>query len=242
MSKKEASEARQRLSPGEEEALQDWIMQLATWGWPVQVWQLHAMASAMLLGKGDTKELGIHWTQGFLEWHPTLKSRFITGLDKECALAQHPEIIQNWFDLFERIRKEKSIHPNDCYNMDEKGIMLGMIGKSHCIIPKEQKKQYMTQPGDQEWATLTECISMSGQVLPAWIIFKAKLMQRAWRDALRDKEARVCLSENGWTDNILGLKWFEEHFQPHTHNTTGTSRWRILIYDGHASHVMISVI
>jgi hypothetical protein len=40
--------------------------------------------------------------------------------------------------------------------MDEKGIMLGVIGKTRCVIPKEQKKQYMTQPGDREWATLTE--------------------------------------------------------------------------------------
>jgi hypothetical protein len=242
MSRKEHSKAMQRLSPGEEEALRDWIVQLATWGWPVHVWQLNAMASALLLGKGDTKPLGINWTQAFLERHPTLKSRFITGLDKERALAQHPDIIQDWFNLFERVRNENGVHPNDCWNMDEKGVMLGMIGKSRCIIPKEQKKQYMTQPGDREWSTLTECISMTGRVLPPWIIFKAKMMQKAWKDALRDPDARVCLSENGWTDNYLGLKWFEEHFQPHTKITTGTSGWRILVYDGHQSHVTISVI
>ena len=138
----------QRLSPGEEEALRDWIIQLAVWGWPVQVWQLHAMASSLLIGKGDTKLLGINWTQAFLQWHPTLKSRFITGLDKERALAADPHIIQDWFDLFERVWKEHNVPPNDCYNMDEKGIMLGMIGNTRCIIPKEQKKQYMTQPGD----------------------------------------------------------------------------------------------
>jgi RecB family endonuclease NucS len=104
----------------------------------------------MLLGKRDTKELGIHWIQTFLEQYPTFKSRFITGLDKEYALAQHPQIIQNWFDLFERIRKEKSIYINDCYNIDKKGIILGMIGRTCYIIPKEQKKQYITQPGNQE--------------------------------------------------------------------------------------------
>jgi hypothetical protein len=59
-SKKEASQAIQRLSPGEEEALRDWIIQLAVWGWPVQVWQLHAIALLLLLRKGDTKLLGIN--------------------------------------------------------------------------------------------------------------------------------------------------------------------------------------
>ena len=93
--KKEASQAMQRLSPREEEALRDWIIQLAVWGWPVQVWQLHAMASSLLLRKGDTKPLGINWTQAFLQRHPTLKSRFITGLNKERALATNPQIIQD---------------------------------------------------------------------------------------------------------------------------------------------------
>ena len=57
---KEASQAMQRLSPREEEALRDWIIQLAAWGWPVQVWQLHAMASSLLIGKGNTKLLEIN--------------------------------------------------------------------------------------------------------------------------------------------------------------------------------------
>ena len=129
----------QRLSPGEEEALRDWIIQLAVWGWPVQVWQLHAMASSLLIGKGDTKPLGINWTQAFLQWHPTLKSRFITGLDKERTLAADPCIIQDWFDLFERVWKEHNVPPNDCYYMDEKGIMLGMIGNTQCIIQRNRR-------------------------------------------------------------------------------------------------------
>jgi hypothetical protein len=83
---------------------------------------------------------------------------------------------------------------------------------------------------------------MTGRVLPPWIIFNAKMMQKAWRDTLRDPNARVCLSENGWTDNYLGLKWFEEHFHPYTKITTGTLGWRILVYDGHQSHITASVI
>ena len=55
--------------------------------------------------------------------------------------------------------------------------MMGSIGKQKCIIPKDQKKQYFTQPGNREWVTLTECISMNGRVLPPWIIFKAKTLQ-----------------------------------------------------------------
>ena len=93
--RKEASQARQRLSVGEEEALQDWIIQLSNWGWPCQIFQLRAMAIGLLHQKSDMEELGLHWVQGFLKRHPTLKSRFVTGLDKERALAEDATVFQN---------------------------------------------------------------------------------------------------------------------------------------------------
>ena len=47
----------QQLSPGEEEALSDWMLLLASWGWPVRVEQLCGMACELLQAKGDTKDL-----------------------------------------------------------------------------------------------------------------------------------------------------------------------------------------
>jgi hypothetical protein len=58
MSKLEANQATQRLSPSEEDALQDWMLELASWGWPARVEQLRGMATDLLQEKGDTKELG----------------------------------------------------------------------------------------------------------------------------------------------------------------------------------------
>jgi hypothetical protein len=43
-------------------------------------------------------------------------------------------------------------------------------------------------------------------------------------------------SENGWTDNELGLSWLEHVFEKHTaHRTKGV--YRLLILDGHGSHL-----
>src|SRR5271170_3508751 len=44
ISKAEANQALQRLSPGEEDCLRDWCMQLARWGWPLRICQLRTMA------------------------------------------------------------------------------------------------------------------------------------------------------------------------------------------------------
>ena len=46
----------------------------------------------------------------------------------------------------------------------------------------------------------------------------------------------VCISENGWTDNELGVKWLRECFDPETAKTQ-KGEYRMLLFDGHASHI-----
>ena len=94
ISKIEASQNMQRLSPREEEALAEWMLLLASWGWPVKVEQLRGMACELLQAKDDTKELGIYQTEQFLKHHPILKSKFVTGLEKDCVAAEDPDIIK----------------------------------------------------------------------------------------------------------------------------------------------------
>jgi hypothetical protein len=87
VSKKEANQAKQRLSPSEEDALRDWMLELASWNWPVRPEQLRGMATELLLEKGDTKELGVHWTEQYLDRYPVLKTKYVAGLDKSRAKA-----------------------------------------------------------------------------------------------------------------------------------------------------------
>ena len=49
------------------------------------------------------------------------------------------------------------------------------------------------------------------------------------------------MSENGWTDNYTGHKWFEEYFEKETREQQ-KGEYRMLILDGHSSHVTTSVI
>jgi hypothetical protein len=46
----------------------------------------------------------------------------------------------------------------------------------------------------------------------------------------------IGVSENGWTNDVLGLTWLEHVFEKHTlHRTKGV--YRLLILDGHGSHM-----
>ena len=62
-------------------------MDLSRWGWPIRIERLCTMAQELLLDKGDTAALGVHWTDQFLRRHPELKSKYIAALDKERLKA-----------------------------------------------------------------------------------------------------------------------------------------------------------
>jgi hypothetical protein len=123
--------------------------------------------------------------------------------------------------------------------MDEKGCMLGVIGKLRVIVSRAERKPYMTQCGNREWVSLIECVSVSGRVLSPWVIFKGKVHQKAWRNRLNS--GHIALSENGWTDDELGLEWLEKTFHPET-EAIRKGEYRILIFDGHGSHLTTSAI
>jgi len=77
----------QKLSVAEEEALRDWCLELKSWGWLLCIKQLRAIAIELLMDKGDTRDLSVHWTDQFFHRYPDLKTKFVAGLDKERAEA-----------------------------------------------------------------------------------------------------------------------------------------------------------
>jgi hypothetical protein len=140
----------QRLSVPEEKAIRDWLLDLSGWGWPIRIERLRAMATNLLVEKGDTADLGVHWTDQFLSRYLELKSKFVAGLDKERAEAQDLDIFRDWFELYKMTVQKYCIKPQNRHNIDEKGVMLGFIGKVRVIVSKYDKKVYMTQPGNRE--------------------------------------------------------------------------------------------
>jgi hypothetical protein len=136
------------------------------------------MAVELLQAKGDYKELGIRWTDQFFAWHPDLKTKFYRGLDRQHALASDPAILSHWFDLYKETITKYNVNLLDIYNIDEKGILIGLIHKTKVIISiLEARKSYLKsriQPSNREFITLIEYISTSSQLLSPWITFKGK--------------------------------------------------------------------
>ncbi len=228
----------QRLSFEEEAAIRDWILRLQAWDWPSCVKQVRSIAKELLIKKNDDKSVEVNWSQKFLKRHSKIKTVYISSLDKERAMTQNHNILADWFNLFQSLKKEHEIKIEDIYNMNEKRFMQRIIAKLRIMIFKYEKT-YMTQCDNWEWVSLIECISINERVLKSWIIFKEKLQQKIWYKVL--KEDHIVLSENDWIDNELSLVWVQKCFDSETKICQKDEYWMLLI-DDHASHITTQMI
>jgi hypothetical protein len=77
---------------------------------------------------GEIAEMAVggSWSKHFLHCHPDLKVKMTVPLKKACAKALNRTAVNEFYGILEGIIKEYSILPKNIYNMDEKGIWLGI--------------------------------------------------------------------------------------------------------------------
>ena len=142
--------SKQRLTPEEEESIQNLVLEIQSWGFPPRVAQLQEMTEELLQARHEFKELGKNWTAGFLNRHPVLQSKYSRTLDPDRFFAQNRDSIQQWFDLYWSIKAKHGILDEDTYNIDENGYMMGIAGSSKVVFSKYQKQTFINQAGNRE--------------------------------------------------------------------------------------------
>ena len=100
-----------------------------------------------------------------------------------------------------------------------------------------------SQDGSREFISLLACISASGTALPPALIYKGDTsLQDTWLEDWTSQDlAHFTISPNGWSSNALGLNWLQTIFQRYTNEKAGRGR-RLLLVDGHSSHVNLEFI
>ena len=101
-----------------------------------------------------------------------------------------------------------------------------------------------SQDGSREFITLLACINALGVALPPALIYQGDsgTLQDTWvEDWTPDQEAYFAVSSKGWSSDELGLKWLETVFQRCTKVKAGNRR-RLLLVDGHSSHINMKFI
>jgi hypothetical protein len=160
------------------------------------------------------RELGVHWLDRFVQRHPDkLISKWITGMDNSRHKADSGRKYSLYFNLLHEKIDWYHVEPCHIYNMDEKGFMLGVVGRSKSIfniaLYEDGKRRGTIQDGSREWITLLACICADGSYLEPALIYQSTSgsIQDSWLQTLDPEthQVRISSSPSGWTNNNIGL-------------------------------------
>ena len=227
---------RHKLTIAEEQTIVQYILNLDSRGFAPQLCEVADMADKILSVRGG-EPVGKLWAGRFVTRSDKLKMAFNRAKDRQRILQEDPEIISAWFKLVEDTKAEYGIHNDDVHNFDETGFQMGVASSSKVVTGSERRaRPELVQPGDREWVTVIQSICAAGYAIPPFIIYKGRVHISAWYEETEiPHNWKLSVSENGWTNNALGLEWLK-HFDAHT-KTRQVGRYRLLILDGHESHL-----
>lgn len=237
LSRADAPANSSKLTPTEEKVLVQKVLHQSAQGFPPQHGVVRDMANIILKSKNPStpQTVGTNWVTKFVKRHPELQSVYNRKFDYQRAECEDPGVIGLWFKLVQDTVSKYGVLEEDIYNFDETGFQMGVISTSKVITTSERRGRPRTiQPGNREWVIAIEAVNAKGWAIPPFIIFAAKLHQMTWYQTGLPPTWKIAVSENGWTNDELGLQWIQ-HFHQHTQHTR-KGRWRLLIFDGHGSH------
>lgn len=150
-----------------------------------------------------------------------------------------------WPRCLENIYAKYHIPDDAKYNLDEKGIMMGVAGRSKVLVKKGTRLHAVYQDTNREMVTMVEYICSDGTVAPPLMIFKgASHYYRWYPKEIKGSNYTFGYSPNGYIDHVLLFLWLRDIFHPAMKSKIANyaDAWRLLIYDGHESHLNLEVL
>ncbi|RKK77794.1 hypothetical protein BFJ68_g17950 [Fusarium oxysporum] len=223
-----------KLSDLEEQIIVQFILDLDSRGFPSRLHFVEEMANSLLVDR-DASPVGKRWAHNFVKRQPELKTRLFRRYDYQRAKCEDPTIIRGWFRLVQNTIAKYGIRSDDIWNF-ETGFMMGLIMAGMAVTgSRRQGRPKSVQPGNREWITVIQAINAEGQSIAPFIIGAGQYHLANWyRESNLPPDWVIATSQNGWTNNELGLEWLK-HFDRST-TKRSNARYRLLILDGHESH------
>ena len=132
-----------KLTPYEESALVQYILNLDSRGFPPRPQAVQDMADLLLSERGESP-VGKNWTTNFIKRRMEIKSKFSRKYDYKRAKCEDPKIIEGWFSLVRNTVVKYGILEQDIYNFDEAGFAMGVIATAKVVTSSEAKSRPKT--------------------------------------------------------------------------------------------------
>jgi hypothetical protein len=91
--------------------------------------------------------------------------------------------------------------------MDETGYTIGFAYSAKVVILQGNITNFKTVDGSREWVLQINSISMYGQIIPPFFVFKGhQHTESLWQEAVEAVgDCTIGISENGWSNQQLGM-------------------------------------
>ncbi|KAF2836603.1 putative pogo transposable element [Patellaria atrata CBS 101060] len=196
------------------------------------------------------KEPSAKWPSRWIKRNSKcLKSGYLSGLDKSRKNSESAFYYALYFELLARKIEQYRVKIPNIWNMDEKGFLMGILQKQRRYFSKAYYEtgalKHVLQDGSRSWITCLAAICADGRHLDPMLIYEAVSgdIQDTWIQDYNENihKCSFASSPTGWTNNELGYQWLTRVFEPYT-RPTSDREWRVLILDGHGSHVTMKFI
>ena len=233
-----------RLTRYQEEVLAKYIQNTQLQYAPVNRAQLHVVAEMLAQLNEPNARLGKNWLSRFLDRHPDLKTARNRGLDSKRITAASPSQIEGWFAHVDDVVQRFNIHPQDRWNMDEIGYQLSHSQNELVVFDRRTGAPLSLASGSTGWCSVLESISAAGDTMKPLVIHRGtapdKPLDRWFPPSQECPHWRWGFTAKGWTNDEHAIEWLKEVFIPQSRrgrDPDDASYWRLLIIDGHGSHI-----
>jgi hypothetical protein len=219
-SRTEQAIKQQLLNPQQELELVKYIIRLTEDGLPPTREMIQSFASTIVKG-----EVGNEWVTRFIHRHEDdLVSKWTSGMDRNRHEADSGWKYECYFNLLHSTIDKYDILPENTYNMDEKGFMMGSIGKSKRVFSRQMwdkgQVKDSIQDGSRTWISILACVGADGITLPPGLIYEALHgnIRDTWVEDIEvgKHEVFVTLSPSGWSNDAIGFAWLTQVFERFT--------------------------
>ena len=178
---------------------------------------------------------GRDWLQAFLKRNnlSTKKANMIRSARKSATV--NPFIIYDFYNVLEKVVHEKKFKPEQIWNCDESGFPHDPQ-KCKVVSVKGKTAYKITCGAGRENTTTLAVCNAAGRVLDPLIVFSGKNLQSTWQGDRALPDTFYGISENGWMTTEVFAEWFAQF------TALVTERPLLLIFDGHLTHISITVI
>ena len=226
-----------RLTDLQEAALIRWIDRLDCLHVSPTAGMVAASANAMIQKHNpDADPVGKTWVYDLIQRRLSREFFWVKQkpAERNRIEAEDIGVLQAFYDRLEVYIKSTS--PSNIYNFDETGYQLGQ-GKPQKVITRNPYRTRILSGERGELLTGIECVAADGWVMEPFFVAKGTVhMERWYEGGTLSDESKIAVSPSGYSNDILAINWLEFfHFQ--TKNRRVRGQKRLLLFDGHGSHL-----